>query len=353
MLINGRFLTQRLTGVQRFAREILRSASKEAIVGCGNAELLVPQMGETLSSFENIPVRHIGRQKGHVWEQTELSSAAPERLLINLCNTAPILRQQQLVVLHDATIAAFPQNFTLMFRAWYQLMIRTYGRRAQSIATVSAFSADEITRYFGIPRHRIDIIPESGEHILRMPPDYSLHEKFSLEPDGYFLAVSSLASNKNFSGLLKAVARLPSLPFKFVIAGGRQAKVFHHVNVAEANAIETGYATDAQLRALYECAASFVYPSIYEGFGIPPLEAMTCGCPVLVSRAASLPEICGTGAAYCDPHDPDDIARQLYLLLSSKSARDELRAAGLARARQWTWAKAACRLDEVISNSIN
>jgi glycosyltransferase involved in cell wall biosynthesis len=124
------------------------------------------------------------------------------------------------------------------------------------------------------------------------------------------------------------------------------------VNVVAANALETGYVTDAQLRALYERAACFVYPSIYEGFGIPPLEGMTCGCPVLVSRAASLPEICGTGAAYCDPHDPDDIARQLYLLLSSKSARDDLRAAGLARAREWTWAKAARRLDEIVGNSV-
>jgi glycosyltransferase involved in cell wall biosynthesis len=98
-----------------------------------------------------------------------------------------------------------------------------------------------------------------------------------------------------------------------------------------------GYVTDGELRALYENALCFVYPSMYEGFGLPPVEAMTCGCPVIVAKAASLPEICGDAALYCDPMDPRDIARAIRLLAGNSSLRDELRAKGRVRAAGLTW----------------
>ena len=115
-------------------------------------------------------------------------------------------------------------------------------------------------------------------------------------------------------------------------------------------AVEAGYATDGQLRALYERAACFVYPSTYEGFGLPPLEAMSSGCPVLVSNTTSLPEVCGYGATYCNPHDVDDIARQLLRLLESHDMRTEMREAGKKRAGEWTWQGAAKRLQEVAAS---
>jgi glycosyltransferase involved in cell wall biosynthesis len=273
---------------------------------------------------------------------------AGNSLLINLCNSAPLFRRRQIVVLHDAAVAAQPQNFTAAFRLWYQLSIRSYSRTAAKLGTVSRFSADEIARYFDVPAKRIQIIGESGEHILNQAPDYGLHHKFDLEEDGYFLAASSWAPNKNFLGILRAVSTLPRLPYKFVIVGGRDNRVFRSANFDKGGAIEVGYASDAQLRALYERAACFVYPSFYEGFGLPPLEAMCCGCPVLVSNTTALPEVCGTAAMYCNPSDVDDIARQLSRLLGSRSRRAELRAAGLAQAKIWTWKKAAHDLSELV-----
>ncbi len=348
MFINGRFLTQRTTGVQRFAREIVQAAAEYKLLSDSSA-LLAPADASMPESFAGIPVRSQGKRAGHAWEQLELPRMAGGSLLVNLCNTAPLLRRQQLVVLHDAAVAALPQNFTFAFRCWYQVMIRAYGHRARKLATISRFSADEIMTYFGIDASRIELIPESGEHILRTAPDYSLHAKFGLEQDGYFLAVSSHASNKNFKGVLEAVARLPALPFKFVIVGGRNDKIFTNAGAQVTGAIEVGYAEDAHLRALYERAACFVYPSLYEGFGLPPLEAMSCGCPVLTSNVASLPEVCGEAASYCNPHDAGDIAAQLSRLLGSREHRAELREAGLRRAREWTWARAAKRLSEIVS----
>ncbi len=354
ILINGRFLTQRITGVQRFGREILRASSEAGLLNAKNAAILAPRshLGapDLPAFYAGIPVTSIGQRTGHVWEQIDLPREVSGDTLINLCNAGPMVLRRQMIVLHDAAVAAQPQNYTLAFRAWYNAMVRVYGYRAQTIATVSTFSADEIVKRFGIKAEKIEIISESGEHILRETPDFSLHEKYSLDNDGYFLAVSSLASNKNFSGILKAVARLPALPFKFVIVGAGNAKIFSGAKFDTLGAIETGYVSDGQLRALYERAACFIYPSFYEGFGIPPVEAMSCGCPTLVSRTASLPEVCGDGAAYCDPYDADDIAKQLALLLGSKAARDDLRTAGLARARHWTWNAAAHQLAEVTAH---
>jgi glycosyltransferase involved in cell wall biosynthesis len=103
------------------------------------------------------------------------------------------------------------------------------------------------------------------------------------------------------------------------------------------------------LRALYENAACFIFPSFYEGFGLPPLEAMHCGCPVIVSDRASLPEVCGDAAVYCDPDDPADIARQLRLVLTSSELRRELREAGFARARSFGWQRSAEQLNELLA----
>ena len=348
--INGRFLTQRLTGVQRFAHEILRASSKAGFLHAKNAEILVPAGYDTPDIYADIPVRAVGRFRGHIWEQIDLPRAVREKPLINLCNTAPIFLRRQGVVLHDAAVAAFPQNHRFIFRAWYHVMIRLYAARAQRIATVSHFSAQEIQKHFGIPAHKITLLPESGAHILRVTPDDSLHHKFDLKKNNYFLAVSSHAPNKNFSALIEALRLLPNLPFKAVIVGAPYDRIFKTPLLDTQRVTEVGYVTDGQLRALYEGAACFVYPSLYEGFGLPPVEAMSCGCPALVARAASLPEICGDAAVYCDPHDPRDIAFQLSRLLEDKTRRETLRRNGLVHAQKWDWENAAYRLWAMIKD---
>jgi len=347
MVVNGRFLTQRVTGVQRFAREISRAALSQNIWDKTTTRLAAPGDSEAPPDFGGLPVDITGTHRGHVWEQLDLPAIAGNDALINLCNSGPMFRNRQLIVLHDAAVAALPENFTLAFKAWYQVMIRIYGRNAKTIGTVSRFSADEIIKHFGIPANKIEIIPESGEHILDREADLSINNEFSLENNGYFLAVSSISSHKNFSRIVAAASKLKSTKYKFVVVGGKNDRIFNADTVNLSGAIEIGYVSDAQLRALYENAACFVYPSTYEGFGLPPLEAMSCGCPVIAANAASLPEVCGPGAAYCDPYDADDIARQISRVLGSLQIREELRIAGLARAKHWTWAKAAHRLGEI------
>src|SRR5207253_1940106 len=123
----------------------------------------------------------------------------------------------------------------------------------------------------------------------------------------YVLAVGSLTPNKNFNGVVRAATLLGDLDCKIVAAGGANTRVFNGVALADDALIMAGYVTDGELHALYENAACFIFPSFYEGFGLPPLEAMHCGCPVIVSDRASLPEVCGEAAVYCDPDDPADM----------------------------------------------
>jgi glycosyltransferase involved in cell wall biosynthesis len=163
------------------------------------------------------------------------------------------------------------------------------------------------------------------------------------------LAVGSLTPNKNFGGVVRAASMLTDLGYKVVAAGGVNARVFNGVDLTGDDLVLAGYVTDSELRALYESATCFVFPSFYEGFGLPPLEAMHCGCPVVVSDRASLPEVCGDAAVYCDPDDPADMAKQLRLVLTSAALRRELSEAGKKRARQFGWQRSAEQLNELLS----
>jgi glycosyltransferase involved in cell wall biosynthesis len=145
---------------------------------------------------------------------------------------------------------------------------------------------------------------------------------------------------------------LDDLGVKIVLAGGSNSRVFGGKPLDHENLVLAGYVTDGELRALYERAECFLYPSFYEGFGLPPLEAMHCGCPVVVSRRASLPEVCGPAARYCDPDDSHDIANQVRTVLSSADLRRELVEAGRERAAGFSWADAASRLEEILTQEI-
>lgn len=348
LAINGRFLTRAPTGVDRFATELLRAWLLRW--GTGHfVRTLVPSQSSA-RQVEGLPLRAegVGRLRGHAWEQFELAGHCSEDLLLNLCNTGPLRRRNQLVVLHDAGVVARPSTYSLAFRSWYRWLFAGLMKNASTVATVSRFSADELMRYVG-RRASIELIFGAGEHVLRAGADRKILARLGVSDRPYVLAVGSLTPNKNFAGVVRAAALLKDLNVKIVTAGGANARVFNGVRLANDALISAGYVTDGELRALYESASCFVFPSFYEGFGLPPLEAMHCGCPVLVSDRASLPEVCGQAAVYCDPDDPADIAQQLRRVLSSVSLRSELRAAGFERARQFSWARSAGMLNELLA----
>ena len=346
--INGRFLTRPATGVDRFAYELLRAWLPRAN-GMHDIRALVPAKSEPRNAHGlRVETSKVGTLTGHAWEQLELSRYCGDDLLLNLCNTGPVARQRQLVVLHDAGFIRQPQTYSFAFRRAYRWLFSGLMHRARTVATVSKFSAEELLTLVGGRARGIELIHGAGEHVLRVMSDTSILERLGLETRRYVLAVGSRTPNKNLSGVLKASELLTDLGYKFVAAGGSNSRVFNGVTLNDDSLVLPGYVTDGELRALYENAACFVFPSFYEGFGLPPLEAMHCGCPVVVSSRASLPEVCGQAAMYCDPNDPRDIAAQLRAVLTTESLRNDLREAGFARARAFSWSRSAAQLEHLL-----
>lgn len=358
VLINGRFLGQRITGVQRYGRQLLNALDRllsndHDLRRRFVFEILTPPGCPRSLPLVSVGTREVGRFQGQVWEQLDLPRYVHSDLLLNLCNTAPVAARNTVVTILDASVYAVPEAYSLPFRTWYRALLPVLGRRSRQVLTASEFSRAELQRFAGIAAEAIVVVPGSGEHILEVPPDEGVLERLSLRSRRYVLAVSSHSKHKNVAGVALATALLEGRDFDVILAGGGNTRVFSQKPVSGEHHIRsTGYVSDEELRSLYEHASCLVYPSFYEGFGLPPLEAMSCRCPVIVSRAASLPEVCGEAAVYCDPHDPADIARAIGQVMADSMLREDLRRRGAERAAQFTWERAARSLLEVIGKVV-
>jgi glycosyltransferase involved in cell wall biosynthesis len=342
VFINGRYLTQSITGVQRCAAETVRALDQLIVEGEYSADawaftLLVPPSAPR-PMLHRIQVRAVGHGRGQWWEQLELPARVRNGVLVSLANAAPIAVERQCVIIHDASVFAVPDAYRPAFRTWYRFMLPTLGRRADRVLTVSQFSRDELVQRARIPPEKIAVVPCAGEHILAVAADPQVFTKGGFGNRPYVLVVSSGSRHKNLEGIARALDLVPRSDYDVVVVGGQNPRIFGGEGAILSQRIRgLGYVRDGELRALYERAVCLVYPSLYEGFGLPPLEAMACGCPVIASNVASLPEICGEAALYCDPHDPGDIAARIAQMLSEPELRHTLRARALERARTFRW----------------
>lgn len=351
--INGKFTSQRLTGVQRVAHEFT-SALARLLPGERNPTLVVPRDHASDALPPAVARRVVPRLRGALWEQLALPFATRGQTLVSLCNVGPLFKRNQVVMIHDVAVFDFPQGYSLTFRLWYRFAFWMLKRRARHILTVSRFSKERIVARLGVAPTDVSTIVSGVDHFGRVESDPSVLERLGLAYDGYVLIVGSIAPGKNLARTLDAIARLerthPAL--KFVIAGGSNVKIFGASQLGEnasaRNVTWAGYVSDGELKALYEHAGCFVFPSLYEGFGLPPLEAMYCGCPVIVSRAASLPEACGDAALYCDAHDAIDIAATIAQLMGNAELRREMREKGRRHASRYQWDVAAKQLIGVL-----
>ncbi len=335
--VNGRFLSQPVTGVQRYAFELLNAL--DSLLDAGSIEpvpltVLVPPDAVNLPQWPSIRIQRVGRFTGQLWEQLDLPIHAHGTLLFTPCGGAPIVHRPHVITIHDAGVFSTPTAYTVAYRNYYKALQRVLSATASHILTVSEFSRRELIAALHLPAAKITAIPLSGEHILRCRPDEGVLPRNGLRPGRYIVGVGSRNPNKNLKGLIDAAAFFPPSSLELVVAGGGNRSIFSDEQIASARVRSLGFVNDNELRALYENAACFAFPSFYEGFGLPPLEALTLGCPVVVSNAASLPEIFGEAAAYCDPHSPEDIARQIQRACEGGNADRERR---YARASSFTW----------------
>lgn len=353
VVVNARFLTQPITGTQRFAIELCRELKKirPEIVLVAPDNIIHPAIAKELD------VQVVGKiKKGIIWEQLELPLILRKRgnpLLVNLCNLSPILYSNNVVTILDLSFHIHPEWFSKQFSTLYNLFIPRAASKARRILTISESSKQDIVNYFGVKPSLIDIIHPSVSKEFELPTvkkSVSTYEK-------YVLAVSSIDPRKNFIGLIKAFKACNLNDTKLLIVGSKH-KVFANNDIKsvvgdDKRIVFTGYVTDEQLVDLYQNALVFAYPSFFEGFGIPPLEAMACGCPTVVSNTTSLPEVCGNASVYIDPYNTDSIRDGLMSVLNDKILRDDLIEKGYKQLKAFSWRDSAIKLSGIIDKIVN
>jgi glycosyltransferase involved in cell wall biosynthesis len=245
-----------------------------------------------------------------------------------------------LVTVHDVIHLARPQWFGSLHKQLYaKLMFKTVSRKADAIIAVSEFTKSEINRYLSIDSNKIHVIPHGvDESWFNLPIQANPH------PRPYILFVGNVKPNKNLANLVRAFSQLiPIIPHDLVIIGkhdGFQSRDEEVHQLAQAHPDRiffTGFVNSEELKSYMSHASIFVFPSFYEGFGLPPLEAMAAGIPTLVSDAASIPEVCGDASSYFDPNNVDDIAIKIKSLVNDPPLQLDLKLRGIARAKEFTW----------------
>jgi glycosyltransferase involved in cell wall biosynthesis len=339
--INGRFLGRPTTGVERFGQMIVASIDKFAETQPSvNFIILAPKHTNVRTKFKNIQVKECGVFRGHLWEQLELPWFSRDGKLLNLCNSGPIVRSDQLTVIHDALVYRMPENFSANYRMFHQFLGRRLSQKSQ-LATVSDFSRQELAEVLHIDPKLIIRVWNGSDHYANILPAVSILKKLDLENKRYFIFVGSPAKNKNLEKLVMTFGALSQTDARLVIVGGL-AKTFSPEKIGIAhNVIRAGRVTDEELHALYGKAEALIFPSLYEGFGIPLLEAMSVGCPVLASDIPVTREVCGNAAVFFNPRDTRSMADAMLAALSPSFDRNGLIALGRERASGFAWEASA------------
>ncbi len=330
LVINARFLTHRVTGVERYAREVTRrvasSYEEGRVVG------VAPRSADGEDTL-GYPVVKAGVGSGHPWEQLELPLLRPSAraLLWSPCNVGPLAVARQVLTLHDVFSLSRPEWVSRPFHLWYRTLLPPLTRRVRAVITVSRWSRDQIMEHLNVPEEKLVVIPE-GVDPRFSPPDREAMERTrrALDlPDEYVLALGSLEPRKNLERVVLAWSRLPeeSRPPLLIAGGSGLSQVFGSYDagrlVGRHGVRLLGYVPDEHLPALYAGATLFVYASLEEGFGLPPLEALACGADVVTSNTSAMAEHCAPYATLVEPTSVEDIARGIESALSSAASAEE------------------------------
>ena len=351
--INGRFLLQEQTGVNRFAYELCRALTvngKTFVLLCPHGEI---KKCYDVSSFR---IKKCGIGHSHIWEQLSLPFSfhlmRGKNILVNFTGIGPVLVRNKIMTIHDLAFMVNRKWYSSSYAFLYNMLTPISAVTSKKILTVSKFSKKEIMRLLPVKEDKIAIVYNAVSPIFQGYTDLSTGSA-SATYDKYILAVSSIDPRKNFITLLKAFALMDNPSVKLYIAGG-QASIYS-TSIDELCGLVSndrikwlGRITDEKLKEYYSNAVCFVYPSLYEGFGIPPLEAMSCGTPTLVSDIPPIREVCGDAAVYANPLDEKDIAEKMALLISDTTLQKKLRSAGRERCKLFDWKESANVLYSVI-----
>lgn len=344
-VINGRFLDPPISGVQRYAREIVAALDRHlAVDPRPDEQWCLATTGHEIDPprLEHIPyLPLVSPFKGHAWDQISLLRASRDSALIGLAGSGPMLHRRQLVVIHDANVFRNPAFFSRPYGMWHRSIGRTLSRRA-TIATVSNFSRRELAAVLGIAPSAIPVFANGSDHMKRWPASSGAYDRLGLSGRPYFVLLGNLTPNKNVAVAIEAIQHVPSA--LLVLVGGVDYRVFGNDGPAVngERVIFAGRLEDAEVSGLLQQAQALLFPSFYEGFGIPPVEAMVNRCPVIASDIPAVHEVCAEAALYFDPHDPSALRRAMIDVMDeNKVASAARRNRGEERAARFSWHQSA------------
>lgn len=343
LFINGRFLTQGITGIQRFSYELCRALIEKCV------EIILLAPGKIRKEYKlNCRIIRFGIFQDILWEQLDLPVFLFKHnnpLLLNFGSPGPLFYKNRIVTVHDLSFYINPSWFSKSYSVYYRLITPVYTRLSKKVITVSEFSKNELKKLAGIPDDKISVIHNAVSATMKKEKPAIPGKK-----ERYILSVASMDPRKNLDRLVNAYKQSGiEKDIKLVLAG-KTDTVFAMEPSEEIRSNAIGYVPDEELAALYANADLFIYPSLYEGFGIPPLEAMSLGCPVVLSDIPVFREIFGDAACYIDPLDTGSIRDGILRVLNDEPYRNELIRRGRERNLLYSWEGSAEKLTAIINS---
>ncbi|MEO3703105.1 glycosyltransferase family 1 protein [Acinetobacter ursingii] len=336
MYINSRNLVGHTTGVQRYTKKIIENWNDQSI--------------QEISPDENFA----SGLKGHFWEQFILPRKCKDnKILWCPSNTGPLSYTNQVVTIHDTVPFDHPEWLNPKFVWWYKFLQPKLVKKVKHIITISEFSKNKIIEHFNIPEEKISVI-YNGIDIENKSSNIEEKNNF-IDLPPYILSVGSLEPRKNLSRLITAFLQYKKeikSDIKLVIVGKEGvSRVFGEAGVSEVNhddIIFTGHVSDYELQYLYQHSLGFCYPSLYEGFGLPPLEAMQFSVPVLTSNSTAIKELCENRAILVEPISIESISEGIFNLLNGGISQETIDN-NLKYVKELSWKKCANQTYQVLS----
>lgn len=354
--INGRFLVAKQTGVQRAAFNLVSALLK---IDRNNQYFLFTGQDETKRcewDYPNVTVIPSDIREGDtfrnlIWEQIKLPKLAKKYgidILHSPANMAPLFYNGKSILhIHDLCFVVNPDWYSFSFRTWYNFVIPRLAKRASKVITNSNNSRNDLLQFCEVDAAKVSLVYWAvDQSFLTNDSDIPKHDLGIKEP--YILYVGSLEPRKNIRTLVQAFERLrfehPELKVKLILIGG-ESPLFADIGLTirdfKDDIILKGFVDDELLRIYYRQASLVAYPSLYEGFGLPPLEAMASGVPVVTSTTSSLPEVVGNAALKVNPLDVGQLSESMAKVLIDKDLRNALISKGYKQVQRFNWIRVA------------